>query len=202
MTEYESNLAFDFSEDQVVSKFDDEAFYRDLFNAMPGGKAVDFLAASGERYVFLEVKNCAGDEANNRWRIDPDNRKRDTVPGATNVAGRDSLDIEVAQKVAMTISALFGAYTCPTPRAKAEECTRLAGLLFDGCVRSGRRRLIVILLLDGEFGCYTRSDNMIRMQLQKSIARKLKWLNCTVLVTESKDFPAEALHIRVSRAAG
>ena len=198
MTEYESNLAFDFSESYVVSKFDDEAFYRDLFNAMPESKAVDFLAANEERYVFLEVKNCAGDEANNRWRIEPENRKRDTVPSASNVGRRDSLDIEVAQKVAMTISALFGAYTCPRPRARAEECARIAGALFDGCVHSGRRRLIVILLLDGEFGCYTRSDKMIRMRIQNSIARKLKWLNCTVLVTESKDFPADALHIRVS----
>lgn len=39
----------------------------------------------------------------------PDNRKRNTTHTSVNVEGRDSLDIEVAQKTAMTLAALVGA---------------------------------------------------------------------------------------------
>ena len=39
------------------------------------------------------------------------NQKRDTAHTVHDVSGRDSLDIEVAQKVAMTLAALCGAYS-------------------------------------------------------------------------------------------
>lgn len=44
-------------------------------------------------------------------RLALNNQKRDTAHVAHDVSGRDSLDIEVAQKVAMTLAALCGTYS-------------------------------------------------------------------------------------------
>lgn len=197
MIECESNLVFDFDDAYTVSKFDDTDFYRNKFNAMPRSKAVDFLAVDRKKYVFIEVKNCVGNESINRWRIDKNNRKRDTASTTADRSDRDSLDIEMAEKVTMTIAALFGAFTRPTPHACSDACESVAASLFSDAVRNGEREIFVILLLDGEFGCHSRKDNMIRETLQKSIKKKLKWLKCTVLVTDSKQFSTEQSGISV-----
>ena len=105
----ESGLKFQFPENDTVIKFDDTKFYRDYFNKLPESKGVDFISVAKDKIAFIEVKNCTGDEGNCRWRIAPDNQKRNTVHTSVNVEGRDSLDIEVAQKTAMTIAALIGA---------------------------------------------------------------------------------------------
>ena len=57
-----------------------------------------------------EIKNCLGHEAENRWRTSTDNRKLDSAPRDLDVENRDSFDIEVVKKVAMTILCLFGAW--------------------------------------------------------------------------------------------
>ncbi len=101
----ESRMRFEFPDDSRVVKFDNEKFYRTSFNALPGSRGVDFISANEEALAFIEVKNCVGDEGNNRWRIFPDNRKRETSSTNVNVEGRNSLDIEVAEKVAMTLAA-------------------------------------------------------------------------------------------------
>ena len=105
----ESRLKFQFAENDTVIKFDDTKFYRDYFNKLPEAKGVDFISVAKDKIAFIEVKNCTGDEGNNRWRIAPDNRKRNTTHTSVDVEGRDSLDIEMAQKTAMTIAALVGA---------------------------------------------------------------------------------------------
>lgn len=105
----ESRLKFRFAENDTVIKFDDTKFYRDYFNKLPEAKGVDFISVANDKIAFIEVKNCTGDEGNNRWRITPDNRKRNTTHTSVDVEGRDSLDIEMAQKTAMTIAALVGA---------------------------------------------------------------------------------------------
>ena len=105
----ESRLKFLFAENDTVIKFDDTKFYRDYFNKLPEAKGVDFISVAKDKIAFIEVKNCTGDEGSNRWRIVPDNRKRNTTHTSVNVEGRDSLDIEIAQKTAMTIAALVGA---------------------------------------------------------------------------------------------
>ena len=96
----ESRLKFQFAENDTVIKFDDTKFYRDYFNKLPEAKGVDFISVAKDKIAFIEVKNCTGDEGNNRWRIAPDNRKRNTTHTSVNVEGRDSLDIEIAQKTA------------------------------------------------------------------------------------------------------
>lgn len=189
MTELvESNIKFEFPDGFYVSKFDDTAFYQDSVNALNGCKAVDFVVAGSRKYAFLEVKNCLGDEANNRWRIGKNNTKRDTVPTNHVVDRRNSLDIEMAQKTASTIAALVGAYSTPTPTQKALECYDVAKMLCDEKIHTGERKILVILVLDGNFGCQTRNDNMIRNGLRQSIEKKLKWLKCTVWVTTSTKF--------------
>lgn len=105
----ESGLKFGFPDGDSVVKFDDTKFYRNSFNALPESKGVDFISTGQDAISFIEVKNCLGDEGNNRWRIAPDNQKHDTTATNNDVTGRDSFDIEVSQKVAMTLAALSGA---------------------------------------------------------------------------------------------
>ena len=75
-------------------------FIEITFNKLPEAKGVDFISVANDKIAFIEVKNCTGDEGNNRWRITPDNRKRNTTHTSVDVEGRDSLDIEMAQKTA------------------------------------------------------------------------------------------------------
>lgn len=102
-------MKFGFPEKSMVIKFDDTLFYRNYFNKFPGSKGVDFVSVSSNMIAFIEVKNCSGDEGNCRWRIAPDNKKKETASTTLDLAGRDSLDIEVTQKVAMTIASMIGA---------------------------------------------------------------------------------------------
>ena len=91
----ESGLKFGFPDDNIVIKFDDTKYYRDLFNKLPESKGADFISIGKDKIAFIEVKNCLGDEGNCRWRIAPNNQKRDTTSTSVDVKGRDSLDIEV-----------------------------------------------------------------------------------------------------------
>lgn len=75
----ESRLKFGFSEECTVIKFDETSFYRKFFNKLPEAKGVDFIITDKKRIALIEVKNCLGDEGNCRWRIAPDNKKRETV---------------------------------------------------------------------------------------------------------------------------
>lgn len=75
----ESGLKFQFPENDTVIKFDDTKFYRDYFNKLPEAKGVDFISVDKNKIAFIEVKNCTGDEGNCRWRIAPNNQKRNTT---------------------------------------------------------------------------------------------------------------------------
>ena len=82
----EIGLKFVFPEENTVIKFDDTRFYRECFNKMPGSKGVDFISTNKNQIAFIEVKNCTGDEGNCRWRITPDNRKRETTHTSVGTA--------------------------------------------------------------------------------------------------------------------
>lgn len=123
----ESRLKFGFYDGSKVIKFDDTLFYRKFFNLLPDSKGVDFITVNKDAIAFIEVKNCKGDEGNCRWRISPNNKKRSTSHTMVNVEGRNSLDIEVPQKVSMTLAALMGAggvtalcNTLPLPLSRKE----------------------------------------------------------------------------------
>lgn len=203
MTVSESSIEFTFPPEYDVLKFDDTKFYRRSVNSLPDSKAMDFIASSPMRYLLIEVKNCVGNEADNRWRIDTDNRKRDTAATTMDVSDRDSIDIEISQKTAMTIAALVGALTDPVPHAMSRECIPFAQALCDEFVQHGTKKLFAILLLEGDFGngLQTRTSMMIRQRIQQSIANKLKWLNCTVLVEDTQSLTSANLSITARRTA-
>ena len=180
----EGNLRFNFSSDRAI-KFDDTLFYRNSFNPMPGAKGVDFVCDSNDFLLFLEVKDCLGREAENRWRIAPNNEKRNSIPSSTDKSERNSLDIEVAHKVAMTISCLLGAQTYREKRAtKSEELIPYVEALEDCRIAQRTKPLYVILLLEGDFGSQTRTKTMIMHRIQENLEKKLKWLNCRISVED------------------
>ena len=121
----ESRLKFKFSDRSLVVKFDDTKFYRNLFNSLPESKSVDFIVVDNDSISFIEVKNCNGDEGNCRWRIAPNNHKRTAALSSIGIEGRNSLDIEVPQKVAMTLAALAGAGSFGKNKSSLDKLTNI-----------------------------------------------------------------------------
>lgn len=191
----ESGLKFGFPHGNHVIKFDDTSYYRSLFNSFPESKGVDFVAVGKDSIAFIEVKNCVGNEGECRWRIRPNNRKRETTPTKVNVESRDSLDIEVTQKVAMTLAALVGARSFGESKLSLEELKDVVEAVFSADFINHKETRYVILFLEGEFGSHTRSKKMIMSALQKSMRRKLKWLNCKVSVVDSSTYDKRVFQI-------
>lgn len=199
----ESKIDFSFGAEYAdhVLKYDDTDYYRKLFSAQPGSKAVDFIATSAKRILLIEVKNCLGNEAGNRWRISNNNTKRDNIPTDHDIADRDSLDIEVSQKTCMTLAALLGVYSQPKPKAQVADCIPFAKAICSPDVTNHRTMINVVLVLDGKFGCQTRNDDMIRLAIQNSLKKKLKWLKCEVLVTDSTSLANAGLGVSALQCA-
>ena len=185
----ESGLKFLFPQNDTVVKFDDTKFYRDYFNKLPEAKGVDFIS------VAKEVKNCTGDERNCRWRIAPNNQKKDTTHTVVNVEGRDSLDIEVAQKTAMTVAALTGAKSFGDTKECLEELKEYIQFLSSDRFSDDSKKKYVILFLEGDFGSRTRSKKMIMKELQDSMNKKLQWINCRVSVVDSDTYNPKIFRI-------
>ncbi len=191
----ESGLKFGFPHGSHVIKFDDTNYYRNLFNSFPESKGVDFIAVEKDSISFIEVKNCLGNEAECRWRIKPNNRNRETTAAKVNVEGRDSLDIEVPQKVTMTLAALVGARSFGETKSSLEELKDVVEAVFSEDFINPRKKKYIILFLEGEFGGHTRSKKMIMSELQKSMRAKLKWLNCKVSVVDSSTYDKKVFQI-------
>lgn len=51
----ESGLKFGFPDGSIAIKFDDTKYYRDLFNALPGSKGIDFISVGKDAISFIEV---------------------------------------------------------------------------------------------------------------------------------------------------
>lgn len=198
MQKSESKLCFDFSESYAVTKFDDTPYYRNAFNVMPGSKAVDFIAVNEDFFILIEVKNCTGHELDNLWRIAPNNLNQDIRPESTNTDDRDSLDIEVAQKVAMTCAALTGVYSGPLPKRRAGELLSFAESLYDASLREEKRKIIVVLLLEGQFNHCTRDGQTVRQRLKLSLDKKLKWLNSVNYVCDTAGLLGLPININVT----
>lgn len=191
----ESGLKFNFPKDSTVIKFDDTKFYRDYFNKLPEAKGVDFISVDREKIAFIEVKNCSGDKGNCRWRIAPNNKKLNTVHTTVNVEGRDSLDIEVAQKMAMTVAALVGAKSFGNTKDCLKELEAFIQFLSNDTFSDDSKKKYVILFLEGDFGGKTRTKKMIMQALQKSMNKKLKWIKCRVSVVDSDTYDSSIFHI-------
>lgn len=191
----ESGLKFGFPDGNIAIKFDDTKYYRDLFNALPGSKGVDFISVGKNAISFIEVKNCLGDEGNCRWRIAPNNQKRDTTSTTVDVEGRESLDIEVAQKVAMTLAALTGARSFGDRKSSIDELKDIITMVFSKDFADDKKKKYVILFLEGNFGGHTRSKKMIMENLQRSMNTKMRWLNCRVSVVDSATYNKDIFQI-------
>lgn len=191
----ESGLKFIFSDGSSVIKFDDTAYYRKYFNALPSAKGVDFISVKDDSIAFIEVKNCSGDEGNNRWRIFPNNRKKDTSHTTVEVEGRESLDIEIPKKVAMTFAALAGVKSFGENRPSLDELQEIAAGVLDDDLADYSKKKYVILVLEGNFGGMTRSKKMIMSELQRSMNVKMRWLNCRVSVVDSDTYDKRVFQI-------
>ena len=183
----ESEMEFEFFEGVTAIKFDDTDFYRKSFNRLPGGKGVDIIAFTDDEIQLIEVKNCAGAETENRWRISVNNSNIDSAPRELDVENRNSVDIEVAKKVATTITCLYGAWTKSQMSEMALELVDYGKNMNQKSLLSDRKSLVVLLVLEGDFGRYysTRSKKMIMDRIKSSIDAKLKWLKCRVEVVDS-----------------
>lgn len=186
----EGNLVFSFDSEYTAIKFDDRPFYREYFNNMPGGKGVDIIADSDDIIHLIEIKNCLGHEQENRWRTSTGNRTLDSAPRDLDVENRDSFDIEVAKKVAMTILCLFGAWSKAERTEKALELENYWKSLNNTKVQKNKKQIIVTLFLEGNFSgvSQTRSKKSIMKRIQESISKKLDWLNCKVFVVDSDTY--------------
>ena len=191
----ESGLKFQFPKNDTVIKFDDTKFYRDSFNQLPGAKGVDFISVNKDRIAFIEVKNCTGDEGNCRWRIAPNNQKRNTAHTSVDMEGRDSLDIEVAQKTAMTLAALVGAKSFENIKECVDELKESIQFITGDHFSDDLKKKYVILFLEGDFGGKTRTKKMIMKALQDSMNKKLQWINCRVSVVDSHTYDSRIFQI-------
>ena len=181
----EGKLQFTFPGEKAI-KFDDTDFYRKRFNKLSGAKGVDFICDTDDFLMLLEVKDCLGNEAENRWRVAVDNTKVATSPTSVDTEGRESFDNEVAHKVAMTISCLLGAQTFGENRPfQQEELIPYAKALENEKIAQRNKNVFVVLLLEGDFQSGTRTKKMNMDRIQLSIEKKLKWLNCKVSVVDA-----------------
>ena len=113
---------------------------------------------------------------------------QNTTHTVVNVEGRDSLDIEVAQKTAMTVAALTGAKSFGDTKECLEELKEYIQFLSSDRFSDDSKKKYVILFLEGDFGSRTRSKKMIMKELQDSMNKKLQWINCKVSVVDSDTY--------------
>jgi hypothetical protein len=192
----ESRMKFEFPDNSDVIKFDDTSYYRKEFNTLPGAKGVDFISVDREYVAFIEVKNCSGDEGNCRWRIFPNNLKRDKSHTNVDVEGRNSLDIEVAEKTAMTLAALSGIRSFGETRSSLEELKQFADrIVLKYLSDTSKKKIYIILILEGDFGGYTRSKKSIMHELQSSLNAKMRWFHCKVSVVDSTTYSHDIFQI-------
>lgn len=184
----ESNMRFEFPDERTTVKFDEELFYRNSFNKFPESKGVGFITDGKDLIAFIEVKNCRGHEADNRWRIAPNNQKRDTTHVSYDIKQRDSLDIEIAQKVAMTLAALSGAYSFGDRKESLGKVRKIAAAISEERFCQTEKKKLIILVLEGDFGTHTRPKTAIMSESQRNIMSKMQWLDCRVSVVDSDTY--------------
>ena len=197
ITKEESGIKFIFPDQSRPIKYDSCDFYRSYVSQLTAAKGGDFISIQAGRLVLTEVKNCKGFENDNNWRIFLDNKKKYTSHTGVNVENRDSLDIEIAKKVAMTIDGLIGAYTKLSGTEAAEELSEHVGALISPSIKAGTKQLLIILFLEGDFGCESRPKTAIMLDLAKSIKKKLAWLNCYVSVVDSNTYQKKVFDVRI-----
>ena len=181
----ESDMLFSFREGVMAVKYDDEPFYRNQYNAVEGAKGVDIIAACDTAMYLIEIKNCTGTAENqDTWRRH--------FSGSQNM---NTLATEVALKVAHTCACLAGVTTFGERSTSAVRLLDYANALHASGFASLEKKLFVLLYLEGDFSCRTRSSVMIFSDIQKRIAKRLKWLNCLVSVVSTETYQPRDFHV-------
>ena len=195
----ESNLKFVFNGNVEAIKFDNSAFYAKRFNTLPEGKGVDIILDCPSCCQLIEIKNCTGHESENMWRTVPDNKKGVKAPTNKSGVPRESLHIEVAKKVASTIACLYGAHTESDRVPLASDLNKWWQAMTDSRIASMEKSLIVVLFLEGHFditNSKTRDKKMMMQALQRSIKKKLFWLNCRVSVVDTDTYTKQYFTVK------
>ena len=185
---YESGMIFSFQDGIEAVKYDDHPFYSQHYNHIDGGKGVDILAAGDSSVLFIEVKNCTGTAENqDKWRRQ--------YSGTKNM---DTLASEIAGKVAHTCACLTGAATYGERNKTGQELMPYLSHQNISQIASLKKKLYVLLYLEGDFSCFTRPNKTIYGEIRKRIAKRLDWLNCKVDVvsTETQKLPSVAARIQ------
>lgn len=163
----EGSLSFNFKDEYNVIKFDDSRFYRNHYNHLPEAKGVDFIAYNDNEVIFIEVKDCLGNETENKWRTSCEDKYK----------GEDTFCSEVSKKVASTFSCILGASTYSKDASdSADEISVL--LNYVKADNYKEKSIKVYLILEGEFKSDARSGNTIRERIGSRISGNLKWIHC------------------------
>lgn len=183
----ENRLEFSFREGVQAVKYDDTDFYREKYQILSGSKGVDILAVSPSAFWIIEVKDCSDTAQNqDKWRR-----------SFSETKGMESLSEEIALKVTHTCAALAGAHTFGNRCAAASELHPAAAALSGTKIPQVKQKLLVILFLEGDFSCYTRSNKAIYRDIKQRIERKLKWLNCRVDVVSTDTYKSSDYSVRL-----
>ena len=121
--------------------------------------------------------------------------KKNTSHTTVDVDGRESLDIEVPKKVAMTLAALVGAESFGENKSSLDELKEIVKDILSGALADDSKKKYVILFLEGNFGGKTRTKKMIMSELQRSMNVKMRWLNCKVSVVDSDTYDKRLFQI-------
>ena len=186
----ESNMLFSFHDGVSAIKYDDQEFYRVSYNVMECSKGVDIIADSERALYFIEVKNCEGTAENqDKWRRH--------YAGTRNM---DTLASEIALKVAHTCACLAGVSTYGSEgKQNTAPLLEYANALHDRKIASHKKKMLVLLCLEGDFSCKSRSNTQIYLNLQNKIQRRLKWLNCSVSVGSTQTFDLKEFDVKHQR---
>ena len=109
----------------------------------------------------------------------------------------DTLAAEIAQKIAHTCACMYGVSTYGDRAKDAAALLSIAQQMQNGKIAALQFRLYVVLYLEGDFSCATRSNKVIRREICQRIMRKLKWLNCCVDVTDTSLHSARDFSVRL-----
>lgn len=175
----EGSLTFVFDEQTTAVKFDETDFYKKFFIHQPGGKGVDIIANNQKYTLLIEIKNCLGFEDKNKKRTH-------TVRIETD--GDETFDVEIPKKVSSTLACLYGSWTKHMGCSAAKELEPQYLAALHKSIPTDQKKIFVILFLEGNFECDSRSKKSIMKRIGESIETKLCWLNCKVQVVDSNTY--------------
>ena len=180
----EGNLQFTFCEGTTAVKYDETSYYK-IFKNMDGGKGVDILAMLDKKLDIIEVKNF------DKYERNQETKNRFIFRNEDNV---ETLDKEVAKKVAMTFAGLCG--VC----IKQDEEL----LSFFNFLKSGmkEKRINVLLFLEGDLKKLTgHNATEFKDILERRLKNQLKWSGCGIRIIDSSSKFGNLLLEKVEKEA-